>query len=485
MSSILPTADSYNALPYANFVFPLTHPLRISATLSYHGYRHRSLRGARVLEVGCAAGGNLIPMADSLPETSFVGVDISSRQIESGQSLQRQCGGIPNLQLECADLCEIDSSWGQFDYIIAHGVFSWVPLGVREHLLRVIAERLHPEGAALVSYNTYPGWHLKSAVRDLMCGHKSASPNPNEQLGSALKAMALVAKHAAPGPQRDFWNKTLQQIGERHPAYVYHEYLEPENHPILFSGFAALLAERKLAYACESSLDKLAANLLEPDSRQFLETLARTEQLAAEQFLDYFIHRTFRSSLIVHAANRKSEGPRNPLEGLYFSMLAHRHPGTQGEPGPTYRLENGQLLRLSSTSPVFHATLMAVEQLSPRGASESQLAGLVARNTRVVDSSATLEQVRAALTESIRHGIVECTSAPWDCADAVEPAARASTLAGVFAGLEQEMVPGRNHRANSPDAESRKLIRQLAGLGGVTPASPERLEELRRCALLK
>ena len=77
-----------------------------------------------MLELGCAAGGNLIPMADELSMGKFIGIDLSSRQITDGQKTIAEVG-LKNVELLCQSIGDVNESWGQFDFIICHGVYSW------------------------------------------------------------------------------------------------------------------------------------------------------------------------------------------------------------------------------------------------------------------------------------------------------------------------------------------------------------------------
>ena len=128
-----------------------------------------------MLELGCASGDNLIPMALGLPNARFVGIDLSARQIEQGQR-QVSALGLANIELRQYNIADVDASWGKFDYIICHGIYSWVPAPVRERLLAICRDNLAPNGVAYVSYNTLPGWHMRGMIRDMMIYHSAAFP---------------------------------------------------------------------------------------------------------------------------------------------------------------------------------------------------------------------------------------------------------------------------------------------------------------------
>src|SRR5207247_7326990 len=129
------------------------------------GVKTAPLECCRVLEIGCASGGNLLPMAEALPEASFLGIDLSERQINEGQQAIAALG-LGNVELRHLNVLEIGPDFGLFDYIVCHGVYSWVPPVARDKILEVCRKNLAPNGVAYVSYNTLPGWHMRGMIRD-------------------------------------------------------------------------------------------------------------------------------------------------------------------------------------------------------------------------------------------------------------------------------------------------------------------------------
>ena len=102
----------------------------------------------RVLEIGCASGGNLIPMAVTLPNSYFVGIDFAERQIADGQQVVAALG-LTNVRLLAEDVLQITADFGQFDYIIAHGIYSWVPPEVREKFAATVSAKFVAPGYCL------------------------------------------------------------------------------------------------------------------------------------------------------------------------------------------------------------------------------------------------------------------------------------------------------------------------------------------------
>ena len=139
---------------------------------------------ARVLELGCADGGNLIPMAWYLPKARFLGVDRAAGSLATGRAIADRLA-LSNLELRQADIADLDpASLGLFDYILIHGVWSCVPFAIQEQILRLCGACLAPQGIAYVSYNTLPGWHPRSMVRDFLRYHTRLIRDPAIRLAA-------------------------------------------------------------------------------------------------------------------------------------------------------------------------------------------------------------------------------------------------------------------------------------------------------------
>ena len=101
------------------------------------------------------------------PEATFVGIELSQDQVEKGNKIIGDAK-LDNVSLVQGDILNFDESMGTFDYIIAHGFYSWISDEMKDKLLDIISNHLADNGIAYVSYNTYPGWHTMEEVRQLM-----------------------------------------------------------------------------------------------------------------------------------------------------------------------------------------------------------------------------------------------------------------------------------------------------------------------------
>jgi methyltransferase-like protein len=292
-------ASTYDELPYLNKAFPQTHPDRLATLGRLFGLEPPDLASCRVLELGCASGDNVIPMAMGLPNARFVGIDLSKRQIEQGQRMVSALG-LENVELRQYDIADIDSSWGKFDYIISHGIYSWIPAPVRERLLAVCNENLTTNGIAYVSYNTLPGWHMRGMIRDMMIYHSRGFDGASAKVAQARGLLDFLARSA---PENTPYGMRLREeadsIRKEADAYLFHEHLEENNQAFYFHEFADDAARHGLAFLAEADLTDMLVSKFPAEVAQTLQRVA-TDIIRMEQYMDFVRNRQFRQTLLVH-----------------------------------------------------------------------------------------------------------------------------------------------------------------------------------------
>ncbi|HSO79141.1 MAG TPA: class I SAM-dependent methyltransferase, partial [Chromatiaceae bacterium] len=245
--------DDYDAFPYESIAFPETHPHHLAVLGRLLGLDTASPATARVLEIGCAGGGNLIPLALGLPGARCLGIDLSARQIAMGQDLV-QTLGLANLELRQGDILDLDPSLGPFDYIIAHGVYSWIPDPVRDHLLRLASRLLAPAGIFYVSYNCLPGWRMRGMLRDILRYACRAAVTPTERIAAARAALDRLraSLQGLEAHSARYLLAEMAHLDQVHPSYLLFEYLAEHNQAFLFSDVAADAERAGLRYLCDT-----------------------------------------------------------------------------------------------------------------------------------------------------------------------------------------------------------------------------------------
>lgn len=292
----------YNAVPYESHPFPQSAVEHLEAIAFLFGLDAPAARTARVMELGCAAGGNLIPFAARHPLSSCLGVDLSSVQVAQGrQAIAR--AGLGNIELRAMNLADIDASFGRFDYIICHGVYSWVPAKVQEAILRICADNLAPDGVVYLSYNTYPGWKAREIVRDAMILRGGPRDSPAEKLAYARGMLEFLATSARPGTVlQKALEENLPLVRNASSDYLLHEFLEPYNAPCYFNELLARANAQSLAYLAEAELPNMFVQNYDVQVREPLMRECGGSQILMEQYLDFVANRCFRQTLLVHQA---------------------------------------------------------------------------------------------------------------------------------------------------------------------------------------
>ena len=190
--------NQYDVVPYDSHPFSKTHPENLCTIARLFGLDAPDYHDARILELGCGQGGNLIPLAYNLPHSRCLGIDLSARQIAPGQQVIDALG-LTNISLKQMSITDIGPDAGQFDYIVCHGVYSWVPTAVRDKILAVCRDHLVETGVAYISYNCLPGWNMIQSIRDMMLYHVADFKDPAEKAEQGPHHVAIHPRQSGAG----------------------------------------------------------------------------------------------------------------------------------------------------------------------------------------------------------------------------------------------------------------------------------------------
>ena len=289
---------AYDQVLYPGFPLAQTHPDRLATVAGLLGMKAAPPDGCRVLELGCGDGGNLIPMAVELPQSRFMGIDLAGQAVTRGRAVI-QALGLENISLRQMDLMQAGADPGEFDYILSHGVYSWVPAEVGEALLGISRANLAPDGVAYVSYNAYPGFHRREMFRGMMLHHVRNVRDPAARYGEAAQLVQGLSTGKLDGElARALFDEELKHLSETAPSVVYHDDLAGTNRAFYFHEFAADARRHQLQFLAEADFFEMQTETLGEPVREALERFAAGDVVAREQYLDFIKGRTFRQTLL-------------------------------------------------------------------------------------------------------------------------------------------------------------------------------------------
>jgi methyltransferase-like protein len=442
--------NSYDELPYPLRSHPAAHVRRLEAVATLFGMRPPAIERCRVLELGSACGWNLIPQAGEFPGSSFVGVELSQRQVADARALVTTLA-LENVDIRQADLLAVDRSWGEFDYILAHGVFSWVPRAVQDQILAICKTNLARDGVALVSYNVLPGWHFRGAIRDLMLYHVAQVTDPRRRIAQARAALDFLAENCrAESAYGKILREELDVVRKADDQYLFHDYLEGHNEAFYFHEFIQRTEAAGLRYLGDANI---ATMLPRSHSENAERTLGRAPLVKQEQYLDFLWNRAFRSSLLCHEGTTLDRNLRPSIATKFHVTLSARAEELRGGVGDeplTLRLK-GQTIQ--AATPLEKSLLTQLSKNWPASTSFGELERVLA-----VPS----EQLAGVLIGLLLGGVVDFSVCPWQVVQEISLRPRATRLARAQLPLS-DMVTNQRHENVALDEVSRFVLAQLDG----------------------
>ena len=295
--------NTYSELLYKSNPFNYTVPALLEANGKLYGLTPKDSRKARVLELGSSFGGNIITQALYNPEAEYVGIDLTAEQVRKGNEIIEKIG-LTNIKLIEKNILDVNEDFGKFDYIIVHGVFSWVPENVKDKIIKICNENLNEEGIAYISYNTYPGWKEPDKIREMMIYANKYFPEislgDKNQRGKAF--ISIVAEqmklYEDIVEKKGDFIKQIEELLEMQDYYVAHEYLESFNHPLYLNEFVDLIKKENLQYISDVALRLSIISTYNQDTVNKLQQLSQGDHVIKEQCLDFILDTKFRRSLI-------------------------------------------------------------------------------------------------------------------------------------------------------------------------------------------
>lgn len=445
----------YDHVRYPCHAYEHTHPEHLWVLGRLHGMTPAHPAECRVLEIGCGDGGNLVPMAWQYPQSHFFGFDLAETSIAAGQARVKDLG-LTNLDLRHLDLMEFPESEGPFDYVIAHGFYSWVPEVVRERMLELVRRILTPQGIAFVSYNAYPGSHIRGMIRDMVLFHVSRAPDAQTKVQQAKAFLGFMEQGMAGTDEHGrLLRAEVARVQAFNPAHFFHDDLAAINQPLYLHEFASQAEALGLQYLTDADYPSTQDSRLAPEVRESLAQLGNV--VLREQYLDFLRCRRFRQTLLCHAeVTPERHADPGRLREFWLAGQISTTPGRTDE----WSCPGGA--RLRSAHPVARAALTALGEQWPGRWSFSSLADEVEKETGGPRESVE-ELLDKVLWEAFTSGMVHAWPDKEPFAAKLSDRPVASALARKLLLHGDSVVTMLHGNVTIGDAAGRTLISLLDG----------------------
>jgi len=457
------TATPYDQVRYPGKFYPQSSADRLATLGRLCGLPTTLPAHCRLLELGCGDAGNLIPQALAFPQARFLGIDLAASAIEDGRRMITALG-IRNIELQVADIATFDPGPEPFDYIVSHGVLSWVPPLVREVLISLCGRCLAPCGVAYVSYSALPGGHLRNVPRDLMRFHTRAIADPQLRPPAARAAVEFMLAGAQ-------GNSFTRELIEREMAgfegkdyFLLHDLLADENDPLYFLDFIAAAAEHGLQFLAEAEFGAMSTEAYPPSVRRQLDAMPRLER---EQYIDFLHLRRFRQTLLCRSGRAVDlDVTAQRLAGLQFSTrLRPLRSGADARDAGTLDFQHPYQGRFRADEPTAKALALVLASGDPRGTELSALETGVAEALQ--QAGRIGEALRSALLPALlslyARDFVEIHAARWDFCTTVSARPCASLHARLLAERGAPVVNAMHGTFVLPSPALRRLLMLLDG----------------------
>jgi SAM-dependent methyltransferase len=297
-SQSVSAGSGYEQLPFKSKADRTKHPDRIATIAYLYGLVSPPLERCRFLDFGCGTGSDCLALALELPGARVIGYDPVEGPMEQSRFVAGLVG-VENLKLVAGELPPTEE---QFDYIVSHGVVSWVGADESRRIIRTIAELLAPEGLACISFNALPGWNYRSPIRELLRCYDRPAADANTRVKNAREILRGFRRYLPEESSSGIvLHRELKRLATESDAYLFHEFLSAESTPYLLSELVAIAQSYGLRYVGDASPYRLMRERLEylGVSGGVLPVPASvgTSAVAQEQFMDMLFGMSFRSAI--------------------------------------------------------------------------------------------------------------------------------------------------------------------------------------------
>jgi len=454
--------SEYDDILYPTHVSLETHPDTLARTAVLFGMEPPPVQHCRVLEIGCGDGGNILPMGFELPNSEFVGIDSASVPIQHAKRVIERTGA-RNVTARALDIMEIAQDFGTFDYIIAHGIYSWVPEKVQERILGICRDHLSPRGVAFISFNTGPAGRIRQLSRDTMRFHLEAAGSEDDPVREGRQFLQTLMDLADKG---SIWKAVLEtevaRLSKRADSVTFHDELGPGYSSIYFSDFAVAAERNGLQFMSDVNLSDAIGPPNKPEAAQALERLARGDVIKYQQYLDFLVFRGFRRTLLCHGENQLDRG--HLLERVQTLLVASplTKSSVASDGGIIFTKRHGSA-SITTNDPIVSLALERLATDWPRALHFSDLAGAIMGKIPTKLQEEAPKVLAQALLRLAANKLVDLRTHQAPLAESVGERPMATSLARLQAEQGTSITTLLHTQIEFSSAETRALLRQIDG----------------------
>lgn len=465
MSTTIHTADETRepaGLPIAE-----AQPEVLELAARARGVWPASAADARVLEIHCGDGANLLPWAERYPRATFVGVDGSPGAIARARDAAGACH-LPNVDVRAQDLRSLEAAGESFDYIVAHAVYSWVDAESRDKLLELCGRLLAPRGVAYVSFRTYPGSHVHDMLRAMMRFDARGAQSAGEQCAAGRRFLdflkhSLVEKH----PYDQLIKGEAAAVAALDDGYLAQDHLAPAFRPVYLREFLAHARQHGLQCIGDAAGVPRTRADLGPDPERMLAEIT-ADPWEQEAFRDIVTGRAIRQAILV-----RSDAPlvrsfdRQTLASMHLECGLRPEQPLDLRAGVLGRFASPSGVRLSTPHPLAKAALATLGERWPLYVSwedlwAESLACVEAAGIRALATQAESDRLADNLVQCCVQGAVRPHTQPASFVGQVGSFPQASPFAR-YQAARGEVVTTRRHEPMRLNVFDRQLLPLLDG----------------------
>jgi methyltransferase-like protein/SAM-dependent methyltransferase len=451
----------YDEVLYPNLPFAQTHPDRLATLAILFGMDPAPLPRCRVLELGCGAGENLIPMAFQYPAGEFLGIDVAATAVHAGNR-EIAALGLTNIRLDHRDIMDAGPELGTFDYAIAHGFYSWVPEPVRDKLLAVVQASLAPQGVAFVSYNSLPGGRLRQMFREMMLFHLGGARELDPRIHGAREIVQWFMACQAGLGESGLLPSQAESIMERRPEVLYHDELGEVYHSVYFQEFLAHAGRFGLQFLSEANYHDMQPGKLPAAVVAEVDRVAGGDRIRRDQYFDFMKCRMFRQTLLCHQNIVLPDAPVAERVRLLHAASAAKPVSARPDlrPGVAEEFRGGHGSGVTTAHPFSKAVMQLLCDAWP---ATLHFPCLLASATQLTSEDATSAGLADILLAAHAAGVIELHAEPAHCVAQVSQFPVASELARSQARRGRLITTTRHTTIEAQDDKVRLLIGLLDG----------------------